>query len=151
MFLLDVYYKVDDVDPLVNKFKLLTYDQPENLLYPLPIIDGVREPMSYLENLRPLLVLTMLGYASYRDLRTREVNDAVWLIFGALGLILDSYETLTGIMDPFSLVLPVVFVIIFSIVSGYLGLFGGADLLALVVLGILQPLAPRPPGWRDGS
>lgn len=106
--------------------------------------------MPLLEYLRPLLVMAMLGYASYKDLRTREINDVVWVIFGASGLVIDVYDVATGSMGLLDLILPVAFMVVFALVSGYLGFFGGADLLAFVVLGLLQPVAPRLVGSYPG-
>jgi len=91
------------------------------------------------EYLRPLIVLTMLGYASYKDIKTREVNDVVWLVFGTSGLLLDLYEIVTGSMSLLDLAFPMGFMIVFALATGLLGFFGGADLLAFLALGLLQP------------
>jgi preflagellin peptidase FlaK len=99
--------------------------------------------MSFLDYVRPLLALSMLGYASYRDIRTREVNDLVWIVFGASALIIDAYEIYMGSLAILDLALSLLFVALFAILSGYLGFFGGADLFAFIVLGLLQPVAPR--------
>ena len=90
--------------------------------------------MSPVEYLRPILVLAMLGYASFKDLKTREVNDVVWLVFGASGLALNLYEASTGSIVFLNLMLPMAFMILFAVASGFLGFFGGADLLAFVTL-----------------
>jgi hypothetical protein len=45
---------------------------------------------------RVLLSLVMLGYSSWVDLKTREIYDMVWLVFGGLGLIIALYEVYTG-------------------------------------------------------
>lgn len=107
----------------------------------LLMVSGVLMPL--LEYLRPLLVLTMLGYASYKDLRTREINDILWVAFGALGLALDVYEVATNSMPLLDLALPLIFMVLFALLSGYLGFFGGADLFAFMILGLLQPSTPR--------
>jgi hypothetical protein len=84
----------------------------------------------------------MFGYASYRDVKTREVSDLVWIIFGGAGLVLDAYEVYVGTLDIVSLLAAVGFMVVFAFVTGYLGLFGEADLLAFVVVGLLCPTAP---------
>lgn len=99
--------------------------------------------MPLLDYARQLLALSMLGYASFKDIRTREVNDLVWLIFGASGLILDAYEIYTGSLGVVDLGLSLLFVVLFSLFSGYLGFFGGADLFAFIVLVLLQPVVPK--------
>jgi hypothetical protein len=104
-------------------------------------VSGVLMPL--LEYIRPLLVLTMLGYASYKDLKTREINDILWVTFGALGLALNAYEVVTNSMPLLDLALPLIFMVLFALLSGYLGFFGGADLFAFMILGLLQPSTPR--------
>jgi len=85
----------------------------------------------------------MLGYTSWVDLKTREIYDMVWLVFGSLGLIIALYEVYTGSL---ALVWFVAVVLISSVISiglGYLGLFGGADVLAFIALALLNPIHPR--------
>lgn len=85
----------------------------------------------------------MLGYTSWVDLKTREIYDMVWLVFGGLGLIIALYEVYTGSL---ALVWFVVVVLVSSAISiglGYLGLFGGADVLAFIALAVLHPIHPR--------
>jgi hypothetical protein len=85
----------------------------------------------------------MLGYTSWIDLKTREIYDMVWIMFGGLGLMIALYEVYTGGL---SLVWLVVVVLISSTISiglGYLGLFGGADVLAFIALTVLHPTHPR--------
>ena len=85
----------------------------------------------------------MLGYTSWIDLRTREIYDLVWVVFGALGLVLAVYEVYVGSMTLVGLTIPVVFSAVLSVVLGYIGLFGGADVEAFIVLAILNPFPPR--------
>jgi len=85
----------------------------------------------------------MLGYTSWIDLRTREIYDLVWVVFGALGLVLAIYEVYVGSMTLVGLTIPVVFSAVLSGVLGYIGLFGGADVEAFIVLAILNPFPPR--------
>jgi len=100
-------------------------------------------PLIPLEALRVLFGVAMLGYASWSDLRTREVSDLTWIVFGGLGLVLDAYEAASGALTPLALAVPVLFSTALSFALGYLGLFGGADFKAFVVLAILQPYPPR--------
>jgi len=96
-----------------------------------------------MEAFRVLLSVVMLGYASWSDLRTREVSDLTWIVFGGLGLIFNLYEVATGGMKPIALAVTVLFSTALSFSIGYLGLFGGADFKAFVALALLQPYPSR--------
>lgn len=96
-----------------------------------------------MEAFRVLLSVVMLGYASWSDLRTREVSDLTWIVFGGLGLIFNLYEVATGGMKPIALAVTVLFSTALSFAIGYLGLFGGADFKAFVALALLQPYPSR--------
>lgn len=92
-----------------------------------------------MDALRVSLNMAMLGYASLSDLKTREVSDLTWVVFGALGLVLDAYEVTIGKLNLPNLVVPILFSAALSFALGYLGLFGGADFKAFVALAVLQP------------
>jgi len=79
----------------------------------------------------------MLGYASYTDVTKREISDYVWVIFGALAVLLLFFEpqftdALTNV--GISLIIAPIVLIIWR-----LGMFGGADAFALIVLAVLVP------------
>jgi preflagellin peptidase FlaK len=102
-------------------------------------------PTSYfLDYLRTLLALLMLGYGSYNDIKTREIHDKVWLIFGGSGLVLDLYELFIESLTLRQLVISVGFMGLLMLLFGYFRLFGGADLLAFVALSLIHP---KPPGY----
>ena len=84
--------------------------------------------------------LIMLGYTSWIDVKTREIYDIVWIFFGALGLVIGVYEVVTGSLQIFDIVFPVVFTIALSLLLGRAGLFGFADVEAFIVLSILNPV-----------
>ncbi len=92
--------------------------------------------------LRVALSIVMFGYVAYKDVKTREVNDLVWIVFGVAALGIDAFEVYSGALDLGLLVVAVGFSIVFALATGYTGLFGGADLLAFVVIGLLNPIAP---------
>ncbi len=96
----------------------------------------------YLDYLRTGLVLVMLGYGSYRDLKTREIHDILWLVFGGIGFILDIYELFIGTLKLQQFLFSIGFIVIVGAVLGFLRLFGDADLLALIALVIIQPKPP---------
>ncbi len=100
-------------------------------------------PVPLLSGLRIVLTVAMLGYASYRDVKTREVSDVVWVVFGGAGLLIDGYELAAGTIGWESMGVAVGFSLVFALFSGYLGFFGGADLLAFVAIALLNPTTPE--------
>ncbi len=109
------------------------------------MICSIREvqPLNQLDAVRILLSLVMLGYTSWVDMKTREIYELVWLVFGGMGLVLALYEIYVGSLALTGFVTTVVFSIVISLVLGYLGLFGGADVEAFIALSILHPVPPR--------
>ena len=101
------------------------------------------QPLNQLDAIRALLSLAMLGYTSWVDIKTREIYELVWLVFGGFGFVLALYEVYVGSLNLTGLVVTVVFSIVISVVLGYLGLFGGADVEAFIALSILHPIPPR--------
>lgn len=91
---------------------------------------------------RTILAISMLGYASYKDLKTREIYDIVWAIPGAIGLIIDIYEVFTGNLSITNALVSIGFMVILSGILWYLQLFGEADLIAFVTLAVIHPSTP---------
>lgn len=90
-------------------------------------------------NIRILLALVMLSIASIIDIWKREINDILWIVFGAAAVVLIFFEpdlanTLKNIGIAM-IIVPIVLVI------WRLGVFGGADALGLIVLAALAPQA----------
>ncbi len=94
---------------------------------------------------RILLSVAMLGYASWVDLKTREIYDLVWIVSGIAGLFLSLYEVYLGEMTLIGLAFPVLFSAALSVLLGRIGLFGGADVWAFIVLSIIHPTRPGYP------
>lgn len=92
--------------------------------------------------IRTGVALAMLGYGSFRDLKTREVHDLLWVAGGGAGLVLDAYELFLGSLTVRQLAFSVGFMAAVGLVLGYLRLFGGADLLAFIALSVIHPRAP---------
>ncbi len=92
--------------------------------------------------LRVFFSAVLLIYVSYKDIKTREINDMVWLVFGALGVIINLFEIFSGTLDIVTVGITVLITVGFAFLTGYLGLFGEADLLAFIVLGLLNPRLP---------
>jgi hypothetical protein len=92
--------------------------------------------------IRVLLATGMLTYAAYEDIRTREIHDLVWIIFGVPGIILDLLQLSQGSLDWRSFMLSLTVSLIFSALALVAHLFGEADLLAIITLTILHPVYP---------
>jgi archaeal preflagellin peptidase FlaK len=89
--------------------------------------------------LRIITALCMLSIAVFLDIRKREINDILWIGFGALAFIMlffsnDFWFTLktTGL----AMVIAPIALLIWR-----LGIFGGADAFCLIVLAGLSPMA----------
>ena len=92
--------------------------------------------------IRVLFATGMLTYTAYEDIRTREVHDLVWIIFGVPGIILDLLQLSQGSLDWRSFILSLTISLIFSALALVAHLFGEADLLAIITLTILHPVYP---------
>jgi hypothetical protein len=84
----------------------------------------------------------MLGYASYQDIKTREVHDMVWIIPTTLGLIIAAYELYIGDLTIIHTLISIGLMLILSGILWYLSLFGEADLIAFVTLAVIHPRTP---------
>jgi hypothetical protein len=84
----------------------------------------------------------MLGYASYKDIKTREIHDIVWIIPAGLGLLIDTYEVYIRDLSIKVALYNIGFVVILSGILWYLSLFGEADLIAFVALVVIHPRTP---------
>jgi len=49
--------------------------------------------------LRKALCLIMLTISSYEDIKTREVDDRIWLIFSLIGIIITFIEYFLNYID----------------------------------------------------
>ena len=90
-----------------------------------------------LNQLRIIAAIAMLGYASYTDVTKREVSDYIWIVFGALSVVLlflepQFWQALTNV--GISLIVAPIVLIIWR-----LGMFGGADAFAIIILALLVP------------
>jgi preflagellin peptidase FlaK len=88
---------------------------------------------------RILLALVMLGSATIIDIRKREISDLMWVIFGAISVVLLFFEPdliEAAFVVGFSLIVAPLVLVLWRF-----GLFGGADALGLIVLSALAPMA----------
>lgn len=88
-------------------------------------------------NIRIILALTMLSIASYTDVKKREIDDRIWIIFGSLSFVILFF---TGnIFNSFLTVGISLIVAPVALIIWRFGFFGGADAFALIVLASLAP------------
>lgn len=90
-------------------------------------------------HIRILFALAMLGIATIIDIRSREISDFIWIVFGGISVVLLFFEP--NIIEAafgvgFSLIVAPLVLILWRF-----GLFGGADALGLIVLSALAPMA----------
>jgi len=88
---------------------------------------------------RILLAIVMLSSATIIDIRKREISDLMWIVFGAISVVLLFFEpdiTKAALGVGFSLIVAPLVLILWRF-----GLFGGADALGLIVLAALAPMA----------
>ena len=95
-----------------------------------------------IDYIRVLIAVAMLGYASYKDIKTREIHDIVWIIPAGIGLLIDGYEVYSGDLSIIGMLYNIGFMVILSGVLWYLSLFGEADLIAFVALSVIHPRTP---------
>ncbi|MCX6656768.1 MAG: hypothetical protein NTY03_16860, partial [Candidatus Bathyarchaeota archaeon] len=106
------------------------------------LVNRVRCEAVMLDYIRVPLVILMFLYGSYKDIKTREISDFVWIVFGSIAVVFDVYELWVGSLNLVTLLVSVGFSVVFGLLTGYLGLFGEADALALVTLALLSPVPP---------
>ena len=83
----------------------------------------------------------MLSIGAYYDLKSREVDDRLWMIFGATGLVLYAWEYVAGIMADVQMILVSISLTAAVALALYrCGFFGGADAKALVAISVILPV-----------
>lgn len=90
-------------------------------------------------HVRIIFALVMLFSATIIDIKKREISDLMWIVFGAISIVLlflepDIVQAAFGV--GFSLIVAPLVLILWRF-----GLFGGADALGIIVLAALAPMA----------
>lgn len=101
------------------------------------------ESVNILDITRLITGVTILAYASYTDMKTRQASNINWIAMGAIGgiLLIIQYFT-TGFDNIYYLVfIPVMIGLIYVFFQLRL-IFGGADAKALMAVAILVPIEP---------
>lgn len=92
---------------------------------------------------KAVAVGAMLAFASYQDLKTREIDDRVWLIGGTVGAVLTACEAATAQGYPYLLAaFSVALTAVLAFGVYFLGLYGGADAKALLAIAVFFPFSP---------
>jgi archaeal preflagellin peptidase FlaK len=92
---------------------------------------------------RIAVTIVFLLYASWRDYKTREVSNRVWVIYGPIALILALAEFLIYEPSKLSLFgLSAGLTVGFALLLFYTGGFGGADSKALMCIALALPFFP---------
>ncbi len=86
--------------------------------------------------LRQIMALTMLSVASYFDIKTRQVDDRIWLIFAVPGIALYFLAPLPSFTTIFFLVIGAIIGITWFLTKA----FGQADGLAIIALAVVFPI-----------
>jgi preflagellin peptidase FlaK len=89
------------------------------------------------------LILTYV-FASYYDVKTREVPDELWIFPVTIGIPLLVYDVMcsNSLYSVVSIVLSFTLSTSLAIILFYQGFFGGADAKAIISAGILMPKHP---------
>ncbi|HIQ29217.1 MAG TPA: A24 family peptidase [Candidatus Caldiarchaeum subterraneum] len=86
-----------------------------------------------------------LLYASYRDFKTREVDDIVWIIPSCLGLLINLYGFyVNGFSNVWIYLIGVAVTGALAFAIYLAGLYGGADAKALLMISLVDPFVPAP-------
>ena len=102
------------------------------------------ETGTILDITRLLIGATILTYASYTDIKTRKASNLLWIIIGAVGLILLIIQYYTigfGDKTLYLVFIPIMIGLMYAFFQMRL-IFGGADAKAIMSLAILLPLEP---------
>jgi len=100
--------------------------------------------VSYLDIARLIIGITILGYASYTDIKTRKASNINWLVMGSIAAILLLLQYIIVGFDNlyYLLFIPIMIILIYVLFQLRL-IFGGADAKALMAIAILLPLQPE--------
>jgi preflagellin peptidase FlaK len=101
---------------------------------------------TFLEGLQVFVSLVFLFYASWSDLKTREVSNVVWVLFAPVGVALTLTQMLFFRSNPneqlFWFGISVGVTSVLAVALFYAGAYGGADAKALICLSLTLPVYP---------
>ena len=97
----------------------------------------------YLDIIRLIVGVLILGIASYTDIKTRRASNWLWVVMGAIGGILLLVQYVFVVFDNVFFLVFIPIIIVLMCVFFQLGLiFGGADAKALMAIAVLVPFKP---------
>ena len=88
---------------------------------------------------RSTVSIILLTASSLQDVRKREIDDRVWIVFTIAALILNIIGVLTGLVELLGWLVFSGLQAAFFILLYYAGTFGGADAKSLICLSIMYP------------
>jgi preflagellin peptidase FlaK len=89
--------------------------------------------------------LAVLVLASILDLRSREISNWLWVVAYPVGCILAIVGVATGSFPMETVILSLGFSLVIGWVLFYFGFYGGADVKALIFVGLAIPVFPFVP------
>lgn len=98
--------------------------------------------MSYtlwLECARSIFSLVFLSVGSVQDVRSREIDDRVWLIFSVAALALNSLGVFANAVEPVGWLIFAGLQSLLFLLLYYSGVYGGADAKSLICLSLMYP------------
>jgi preflagellin peptidase FlaK len=96
----------------------------------------------FLQDPRTLLVLPLLLYASYQDVKRREVGDSLVFVLFALGALASAYALAIGALSPLRLLSSTGATALLAGSLYRLGFLGGGDGKVWIGLSLLFPESP---------
>jgi len=100
--------------------------------------------MNPIDTVRITILFLGFSIASWQDLKTREIDDKIWIAMSTIGLLLlavQIYFEMNSIIL-IMILLSFIFSAGMGILLYQLDLFGGADAKALIALSIIMPIIP---------
>ena len=94
---------------------------------------------------RAFTVSLMLSYAAYQDIKVRRVTNKVWMVFAPIAIVLLTAEIVFSNIERYAIMLMLINIVMGFIVAFaafYLGILGGADAKAIMILSVLVPRWP---------
>ena len=95
-----------------------------------------------IDYLAVILSVFFLAYGSWSDFKVREVSDIVWAIFAPIALALTSSRIFLREDLLIISLISILIIATISFIGFYSGMIGGADVKALICLGIAMPTYP---------
>lgn len=92
---------------------------------------------------RSIVSIVLLSISSFQDVKKREIDDRVWIVFIGLALFINLAGVLEGLVDPLGWIMltglqSALFIALYYL-GAFAGAFGGADAKSLICLSIMHP------------